>query len=262
MSKNKIDRTGEININNFGSEIMIIEYRKYSDIDVYFPEYNWTAKGVQYRNFKNGNIKCPYERRIYGVGYLGEGKYKAYDKNGKPTKCYTTWKSMLRRCYDPKFHEKEPTYKGCEVVKDLLNFQNFGYWYENNYYEIENEKMCLDKDILNKGNKIYSPENCVFVPQRINVLFTKSDKARGEYPIGVYYHNRNKKFVAKCSVYNYKTNKKEYNFLGYYETPEQAFEAYKQFKENYIKEVADYYKYQIPSKLYDAMYNYEIEIND
>ena len=60
-----------------------------------------------------------------------------------------------------------------------------GKWIENNYYEIEGETMCLDKDILCKGNKIYSRDTCVFVPQRINSLFTKCDNARGDNPIGV-----------------------------------------------------------------------------
>ena len=71
----KIDRTGEENINNFGSKMIIKKYRTNKDIDVYFPKYNWTAKHVIYKNFKNGQIKCPYERRYFNVGYLGEGKY-------------------------------------------------------------------------------------------------------------------------------------------------------------------------------------------
>lgn len=90
----KIDRTSEKSINNFGSEMIITEYRTNRDIDVYFPKYDWTAKNVRYDKFKNGNIKCPYERRTYGIGYIGEGKYKSKE-NGKLTKCYVVWCSML-----------------------------------------------------------------------------------------------------------------------------------------------------------------------
>ena len=54
----KIDRTGEKGVNNFGSEMVIVEYRKAIDIDVYFPEYNWTFKHGRYNAFKRGNIKC------------------------------------------------------------------------------------------------------------------------------------------------------------------------------------------------------------
>ena len=72
----KINRIGETGRNNFGSEMIITKYRMNGDIDVYFPEYDWTSRGIQYVNFKNGEIKCPYERRYFGIGYLGEGKYK------------------------------------------------------------------------------------------------------------------------------------------------------------------------------------------
>lgn len=257
----KINRIGEINYNTFGSKMIISKYRKYSDIDVYFPQYNWTFKHIAYKEFKNGKIKCPYERRVFGIGYIGEGKYKVSD-NGKKTKCYRTWQNMLQRCYDEKHRYKNPTYENCKVCKEWLNYQNFAEWYYKNYYEIKDEIMCLDKDILNKGNKIYLPENCVFVPQIINKLFTKSDKSRGEYPIGVNYNKKNKKFVAYCNIYDFKENKQKRIHLGYYNTIEKAFQVYKQFKENHIKKIADYYKEQIPQKLYDAMYKYEVEITD
>ena len=174
----KIDRIGEKGINTFGSEMIIIEYRNTMDIDVYFPEYDWIAKSTQYGNFKNGNIKCPYEKRYYEVGYIGEGEYKVCE-NGKITRVYSTWNNMLKRCYDEKYHEKYPTYKDCEICEEWHNFQKYGKWFEENYYSIEGEKMCLDKDVLVKHNKIYSPETCIFVPERINTLFTKCDRSRG-----------------------------------------------------------------------------------
>ena len=258
----KIDRTGEERLNNFGSKMVITRYKNKRDIDIYFPEYDWTAKNVNYDNFKKGKIKCPYEPRVYGVGYIGEGKYKTHDENGKLTNTYKAWHDMLKRCYDSKLHEKYPTYIDCEVDKKWLDYQNFAKWYENNYYEIEGQKMTLDKDILCKGNKIYSPKNCIFVPERINTLFIKCDSTRGEYPIGVCYDKQNKKFRACCRIYDFKENKSKIKYLGCYNTPENAFEVYKQFKEKYIKEIADYYKEQIPKKLYDEMCKYQVEITD
>ena len=56
MSK-KIDRTGEEKLNNFGSKMIIKEYRKYSDIDVYFPEYDWIFKHTTYGDFKKRKYK-------------------------------------------------------------------------------------------------------------------------------------------------------------------------------------------------------------
>lgn len=256
----KIDRMGEENINTFGSNIVIVEYRTSKDIDVYFPEYNWITKGTQYINFKNGNVKCPYERRVYGIGYLGEGKYKS-SKNGKPTKVYGVWNNMLERCYDKKYQQKHPTYKGCKVCDEWLNFQNFAKWFENNYYEIENERMHLDKDILVKHNKIYSPDTCIYVPQTVNSLFTKRDNDRGESIIGVSSY-KNGKYRVQCSIINPETGKSKNKHLGYYETQEKAFEIYKYYKEKNIKEVADYFKGQISDRLYNALYSYEVEIDD
>ena len=255
----KIDRTGEENINNFGSKMIIKEYREYSDIDVYFPEYNWTFKHAIYQTFKKGTIKCPYEPRTYGVGYLGEGKYKTRE-NGKKTDEYIIWCGILRRCYDPKLHERESTYKNCTVEGYLLNFQHMGEWIKNNYYEVPGEKMCLDKDILCKGNKIYSRDTCIFVPERINLLFTKCDNRRGDSPIGVT-PRESGIYQVFCS-----NGYRKSVYLGSYSTEEEAFRVYKNYKEKVIKEVIDSYKGKIPephySRLREAMYNYEVEIDD
>lgn len=260
MSKN-IDRIGEKNINNFGSEMIIIGYRNAFDIDVYFPEYNWIFKKTYYSVFKDGKTKCPYEPRVYGKGCIGEGKYKSRI-NGKKTEAYNIWCGMIQRCYSEKNHKKQPTYIGCSVCEEWLNFQNFAKWYEDNFYQIEGERMHLDKDILYKHNKIYSPKTCIFVPQRINTLFIKSDKIRGDYPIGVSYDKEQNKYSSTCKVYDFKLKKQKSKKIGRYNTPEEAFTSYKNFKERHIKEVADYYKNEIPSSLYNAMYNYNIEITD
>ena len=259
MGRKVIDRTGEERLNKFGSKMVISRYRNNLDIDVYFPEYNWTFEHAQYQSFKNGNIRCPYELRIYGVGYIGEGKYKMLE-NGKQKKEFRVWYDMLKRCYDPKYQKERPTYKGCKAENDWLNFQNMAEWLEENYYEVPGEVMCLDKDILCKGNKIYSRETCIFVPERINLLFVKHDNARGKDPIGVT-PNPSGNYQARC-----KNGYGKQIPLGTYPTKEQAFQAYKEYKENLIKRTIDSYEGKIPepfySRLKTAMYNYEVEIDD
>ncbi|MFQ9298734.1 MAG: AP2 domain-containing protein [Clostridia bacterium] len=259
MSRKTTDRTGEKRLNNFGSEMVIVDYRGCMDVDVYFPEYDWVYKSVTYQKFKDGGVKCPYERSVYGVGYFGNGEYKAWE-NGKNTRIYNTWYDMLKRCYDKEYHKKQPTYKNCTVCDEWLNFQNFARWYEENYYEIEGEVMCLDKDILFKGNKIYSPETCVIVPQAINKLFTKRQNDRGDSAIGT--SPVDGKYMVRCHMINPKTGKSKRKYLGIYDTQEKAFKIYKYYKEKNIKIVADYFREQIPDKLYDALYNYEVEIDD
>ena len=251
-----IDRTGEENVNNKGTLMKIIKYKNKRNIVVEFQDEYKARVSTQYNNFKIGNVKNPYDKNEYG-GYVGEGKYKIWE-NKKATKSYTCWTNILKRCYDPYILNKYPTYIDCYVCDEWLCFQNFAKWHEENYYEVENCKMNLDKDILVKGNKIYSPETCIFVPNKINILFTKSDKARGEYPIGVSYCKGNNKLSATSND-GYKKV-----YLGYFplNRPFQAFTVYKNFKENHIKQVADEYKDLIPKKLYEAMYKYEVEIND
>ena len=224
-----------------------------------FPEYNWVFEHADYSNFKKGNIKCPYEPRLYGKGYLGEGKYKIKE-NGKNTDEYKIWYDMIKRCYNPKVHERRSTYKDCEVEDYLLNFQHMAEWINKNYYEVPGEVMCLDKDILYKGNKVYSRETCIFVPQRINNLFVKRDNDRGKDPIGVD-QLPSGNYRAQCWDGNGR-----YNYLGTYSIKEEAFKVYKQYKEKVIKEVIDSYKGIIPephyTRLKEAMYKYKVEIDD
>ena len=180
------------------------------------------------------------------------GKYKL-SENGKHTDKYNIWYNALKRCYNPKYQEKHSTYKDCIVEDHLLNFQNMGEWIENNYYEVPGEKMCLDKDILRKGNKVYSRQTCIFVPERINLLFTKRGKGIRLRKSGNYQVNCNNRYGKTIC-------------LGTYSTKEEAFQIYKQYKEKIIKETIDSYEGKIPEPFYSrlkiAMYNYKVEIDD
>ena len=249
--------------NNFGSKIYMTNRNK-NKCDIYFPEYNWTAKSVNTSAFNSGSIVCPYEPRTLGVGYLGEGPYQTRTKEMKPgerTIEYNTWATMVRRCHDPKFQERDPSYIGCTIVDDWYNYQNFGYWYTDNYYEIPGEKMQLDKDILVKNNKVYGPDTCIFVPHHINSLFTTRKNRRGELPIGVFYTNKysTNRYSVRCNTMF--GDRKTITVHGFTD-PVEAFEAYKELKEQEIKRVADYYNEYIPQQLYDALYNWQVDIND
>lgn len=249
-------RIGKENYNKYGSLMQIVGYRSNRDVDIYFPEYNWTWYHARYDKFESGGISCPYDRKVFDIGYIGEGNYRT-KLNNKLVQEYVVWYHMLKRCYET-FNTTTPTYENCYVCDDWHNYQNFAYWYNNEYYYCRGERIELDKDILYKGNKLYSPETCIFAPQRINSLFISNSNHRGEYPIGVSKAQYGKnKFTASCNI-----SKNENVFIGSYKTPEEAFIAYKKFKENLIKQIADEYKGLIPDRLYEAMYNYEIEITD
>ena len=251
------ERLGETRNNNQGEVMFIIEYVNSEDITVQFKRTGEMVK-CTYGTFVKGEVKSHFTGSVYGVGITGLEPTR--DENGKMLDSYKCWQGMLKRCYSVKYQEKYQTYKGCSVCTDWLYYSNFKKWYDDNYYEIDGKISQLDKDILIKGNKVYSPNTCVFVPNFINTLFTKNQNRRGELPIGVSYYKRNKKYRTQLSMY--KDGKSTQKFLGYYNTSNEAFEVYKRAKEDYIKEVADEYKDIIPVKLYEAMYDYEVNIND
>lgn len=258
MGEAKTERIGETIFNSYNSKITIIGYKDKRNVTVKFE--NGYIKNCEYNQFKKGLIKSPYDKRLYNLGYIGEGDYDT-SINYKTTIQYQHWYNLLRRCYNEKDRQKYPTYIGITVCDEWLCFQNFAEWFDNNYYTVDNEKMCLDKDILHKNNKIYSPDNCVFVPQRINLLFTKRQNYRGDCPIGVRLDKRCNKFEARCNIVE--NNKAKFKSLGQYTNPEDAFYlGYKPFKEKVIKDVAEEYKDKIPNKLYNALYRYEVEITD
>lgn len=236
-------------------EFIIVEYNNAKDVWIEFQDKYKARIHTTYQHCKDGSIKNPYHPSIYGMGFFGQGKYEG-TINGKQTKTYKDWFNILIRGFDEELKIKRPTYKDVIVNPEIYNFQDFAEWWHNNYYEVDGEQMCIDKDILVKGNKEYRFDRMIFVPNRINVLFTKCDASRGKYPVGVNYNKNSNKYVARCQTLNSRKN------LGYYNTPEEAFQAYKEFKEAYIKEVADEYKGRIPDKLYNAMYNWIVEEDD
>lgn len=253
MARNKIDRIGVTNYNTYGSKMTIVKYNDCDNIIVQF-ENGYTSK-TKYITFTKGNVKNPYDKSVLKIGYVGEGDFKC-SVNGIHTKIYNAWFNLLLRCYDEKLHIKFSTYKNCTVDEKWHCFQNFAIWYEDNYYEVKGQKMNLDKDILFKGNKVYSPETCMFVPQEINTLFIKCDKSRGDYPLGVCFDKETNNFSASCTI-NKKCKK-----LGRYSSVDKAFLSYKHCKENNIKIIANKYKSEIPNILYTAMINYKVEITD
>lgn len=178
--------------NSFGSKMIIKEYRKNSDMDVYFPEYNWTFEHAQLSHFTRGNLRCPYERRYFNVGYIGEGKY---NWQNYPNIC-NKWLHILERSYSKSWKKNHPQYNSTTCGRGFHCLQDFGQWYENNIYEVKMQVMDLDKDLLGKGNKIYSPETCCFLPRCINsslahpnkeLLTQLANKYKEELPKHIYY---------------------------------------------------------------------------
>lgn len=187
---------------------------------------------------------------ILGVATNSKGHYKAVI-NGKMTKSYATWRNTLQRAYCPKYQTKQPTYLGCSVTDEWLEYQEFANWFEN--HEYSNRGYQLDKDLLIPGNKIYAPDQCVFVPQQLNKLLNGYGNARGQYKQGVCFYKRDNKFVAQIAINGKKKN------LGYFDTELDAYNAYKEAKEQYVKDSANHWKNDIADEVYEALMQWELE---
>lgn len=135
---------------------------------------------------------------------------------------HAVWTGMIGRVHDPKYVSKYPTYKHCSIHEDWAYFMTFRAWMMSQDWEGKH----LDKDILSRGNNIYSPETCRFVDGKLNMFLTDRKNFRGEWPIGVYWNKSRRKFISQCQ--NPFTGKNE--FLGAFICPNEAHEAWRKYK--------------------------------
>lgn len=253
----KSERLGEERLNCQGCLMKIVEYNGYANIVVEFQDEYKIRINSTYDTFVKGAIKNPYYPSVFGVGIVGN-KHKSR-VNGLYTKEYRTWQNMLGRCFTKTYE----TYDDVTCCKEWFLFDNFYEWLhsqENFDKWLNGEKWAIDKDILIKRNKIYSPDTCCLVPHNVNILFLTRKKSRGDLPIGVHYKKESKKYMAYCS----NGEKGTHDYLGLHETKEEAFLAYKNHKEFKIKHLAEeeFLNGNITKKCYDAMMNYQVEITD
>ena len=234
-------------------DFKILKYNGSKDVEIQFVGTGFETV-AQLGEVKNGKVKDRYLPSVYGVGVLGTEYLSKI--NGVQTKEYKLWTGMLQRCYSDTLKKKRQTYIDCKVSD---NFKSYEYFYEwcNKQVGFGNQDWHLDKDLLIKGNKLYSEDTCVFIPLEINSVLTKSDKKRGEHLIGVCWLNTNKAFIAQVNMNN---GKPEY--LGSFKTEIEAFDAYKQAKESFIKGLANKWQGKIDERAYKALMSYTVDIDD
>lgn len=171
---------------------------------------------------------------------------------------YDLWKGMLRRCY--MLSDKHKTYAGCSVEDYLLSFENFRNFIKTlkgfNCRDNNGQLFHLDKDLLLKGNKQYNRDTICFIPTYLNSFITKTNAKRGELPVGVYLDKRSGKFKSQLSIDGTQI------YLGRFDTEIEAFIAYKQAKENRAKELAEIWKDDVDSRVYKALMEYEVSVDD
>ena len=247
------DCIGKVCKSKSSGDFKILKYNDTTNVEIRFLKTGYEMF-AQLGDIRNGKVKDKYLPSVYSIGVLG-AKYPTR-VDGVLTKEYVLWTSMLKRCYNDTYKKKQPTYEGCEVSNNFLHYEYFYEWCHKQI-GFSNQGWHLDKDLLVKGNKVYSEDSCVFLPTEINILLVKSDKKRGKHLIGVYWSKTNKAFVAQVNK-----NKGNQRYLGLFKTEIEAFNAYKTAKESFIKEQANKWKGNIDERAYNSLMNYQVEITD
>lgn len=228
-----------------GESLTIQAYRGSKDIDVVFDE--GTVLNVEACQIQRKTVENPNARTCCGVGFRGIGEYSTRHFSAK------IWRGVITRCYGS--HDKYKHYNDCTVENHWHNMQNFCEWYMSQ--KGFDKAWAIDKDIIVKDNKVYSPDTCVLLPQELNNFDAKRESLRGDLPIGVVLSNCGTKYIAAGTFGSYHKR-----YIGRYNSPEAAFYAYKKVKEGHARHIAEKYNGILDDRAIIAFYNYEVDIND
>lgn len=245
-----MSKVGETNVNSNGTPMRIIRYGNSADVDIEFlDEHHYIKEHNTYRNFKRGVVKNPYDKTIFGIGYLGVGDYGTGKNERNLRDTYIKWVAMLQRCYIDMGDMYKSYYNVANVCEEWFNYQNFAEWYESHYYELpDNEKLHLDKDIKYKGNKIYSPYACILVPQSINEVFHRSREKQVDCDLPE---------TIRRTKSGYKVWFRGES-LGVYGSVGECLEKYNKAKKQYVKElIENRYDDLMPDDVKETILNWQ-----
>ena len=162
--------------------------------------------------------------------------------------------NCFTRCYKNYDYIDNKYYKDVEVCDEWQNDKNSFYrWARENVYGYP-RTLHLDKDILSiqTGKRIYSPENCCFVPEDINVLFRSFCNNKDSIKTNV---NKDGKITYTVLMFCGKGRSQSYK----YDTEEDALNAFKRSKLTQIgiayRKLNDF-GYDVPKRLRDAVHEW------
>lgn len=240
MTRN-IYNVGETFKTNTGCEYKIIDYLGYGIYMIEFQDEFKHVMKVRGSRITEGKFRNPYLRTHKGRAFVGVGEYDTITHR----EAYSVWEGIWVRLDN----EKYPYYINCTISPSWHNFQNFAKFYYENEYRLEG--FAIDKDILSDGNKIYSAETCVFVPAEINTFFTAiTRKDTRNLPLGV--SPNKKKWKAQIRIDKVSVH------LGTFDSPQEAYDAYKSEKLKVAKSLAEKWNGLIDPRVYEKLVNFNI----
>ena len=252
LALKKVEYEGKVfKTKNYG-DVVVLDYYNARDVTIKFLN-TGNVRKTGTSELKKGEIRDNEAFPVYIVGIMDVPNEAR--RNVPIPKEYSIWNGVRHRCYNENIRHLTPSYQEAEMSENFKRYSYFKDWCHNQI-GFDQDGWQLDKDILVKGNKLYSEATCCFVPPEINTLILKADRIRGKYPIGVYEDKQAGKFKVRISVEG------KQKHVGRYYCEKEAFYAYKVAKEQYIKEVANKWKGQIDVRVYEALINWEVSIDD
>lgn len=238
-------KVGDLVTSERGHTAIVVEYKNNREVTIEYP----SGQKEVHQNVAlvRGKFKDKGQPTYLGVGILG------YDHTNSREQSYITWSNMLNRVYAPRSGKEEIYYGGCSVAEEWLYLQTFKKWFGSQAYC---NGYHLDKDLLNKGNKVYGPEFCVLLPQEVNKFLSKARRNRGKWPLGVSYMGCCGKWRSEISVGGKKVH------LGLFKSVEEAFAAYKIAKESEAKRLAAFWQSRVDPRAIEALNRFEVQIDD
>lgn len=242
---------GQIYENKRGCKAEVICYKNSKNVSIRFLDDVGYIKSVGAKDLREGNFKNPFHPSVYGFGSTG---VVTEDIKNHPLykKACSCWRSAIERSYSKKWHKKFPTYQDCTVCEEWLLFTNFFHWFISEKGS-DIKDFQLDKDLLFRGNRVYSPETCCLVPCILNNVILDNESSKGKYKKGVTFDKRTCVFQAKISVRN--KNKT----LGVYKDEDSAHKVYLAYKKQVILDLAEEWKSLIREDVYKALINWELK---
>ena len=162
---------------------------------------------------------------VYNFGIYEKGKYQA-KLNGKHTKPYLVWHSMISRCYNPNYHGAS-AYEEVAVCEEWRYFQNFAEWFDKNY----------------------SPNNCMFLPQSFNKILVFQHSVTKDLPVGVK-ETLSNRYSVLLEFKDCKSHAKNFK------TKEEAYDWYLKEVYNHIIQKVKKYEGKIPKENIDVIYDF------
>lgn len=237
--------------NNYG-DVVVLEYNNAIDVTIKFLNTGNVRKTAT-SEIRKGEIRDNEAFPVHAVGIMDVPDEL---RRGEPKpKEYSIWNNIRQRCYNENIRGTNQTYQGVEMSENFKIYSYFKDWCKDQI-GFNEDGWQLDKDILSKGVKLYSEDTCCFVPAEINCALPNNKKVRGAFPQGVIYNCTKTRYRARIQ------RGEKWESLGTYDTPEEAFCAYKPVKEAYIKSLAEKWKGKVDPRVYEALMNWEVSIDD